>query len=239
METLSIFLILFFALTTLATILIFLKAASWSKTAIAILSGWLVLQTIISLTGFYLVTNTLPPRFALLIAPPLLFIIILFLTKKGRIFIDSLNIRSLTILHGIRIPVEIVLFGLFLHKMIPQIMTFEGRNPDILSGVSALIVYYLVFIRRKAGTRMLLFWNIMCLALLVNIVAIAILSGPFVFQKLAFDQPNIGLLYFPFIWLPCCIVPLVLLSHLASIRQLILEIKQEKTIRFHASKTVV
>jgi hypothetical protein len=37
----------------------------------------------------------------------------------------------------------------------------------------------------------------------------------------AFDQPNIAVLYFPFNWLPSCIVPLVLLSHLAAIRQLL------------------
>jgi hypothetical protein len=42
----------------------------------------------------------------------------------------------------------------------------------------------------------------------------------FPFQQFAFDQPNIAVLYFPFIWLPSCVVPLVLLSHLAAIRQL-------------------
>ncbi|HVF96549.1 MAG TPA: hypothetical protein VM871_04480, partial [Flavisolibacter sp.] len=37
----------------------------------------------------------------------------------------------------------------------------------------------------------------------------------------AFDQPNIAVLYFPFIWLPSFIVPVVLLSHLVCIRQLL------------------
>jgi hypothetical protein len=40
-------------------------------------------------------------------------------------------------------------------------------------------------------------------------------------QQIAFDQPNIGVMYFPFVWLPACIVPLVLLSHLASLYQLV------------------
>jgi hypothetical protein len=61
---------------------------------------------------------------------------------------------------------------------------------------------------------------VICLGLLINIVSNAILSAPFPFQQFAFDQPNIAVLYFPFIWLPCCVVPLVLLSHLAAIRQL-------------------
>jgi hypothetical protein len=229
METLSTYLIVLFALTTLITILIFLRAASWSKTVMAIIAGWIIMQSIISLNGFYLVSDTVPPRFVLLLGPPTLSIIFLFLTKKGRRFIDSLSIRWLTILHSIRIPVEFILYGLFLHKLIPQIMTFEGSNPDIISGITAPIIYYLVFIRQKLSKRVLLFWNIICLVFLVNIVTIAILSAPFTFQRFAFDQPAIGVLHFPFILLPCCIVPLVLLSHLASIRQLVIEIRKAGT----------
>jgi hypothetical protein len=66
----------------------------------------------------------------------------------------------------------------------------------------------------------LLAWNFLCLGLLINIVFTALLSAPFPFQRFAFDQPNIALAYFPFTWLPCWIVPLVLLSHLVSIRKL-------------------
>jgi hypothetical protein len=33
--------------------------------------------------------------------------------------------------------------------------------------------------------------------------------------------PEMALLYFPFIWLPCCIVPIILFSHLVAIRQLV------------------
>ena len=59
------------------------------------------------------------------------------------------------------------------------------------------------------------------LGLLLNIVFIAIFSAPFSFQKFAFEQPNIAVLFFPFSWLPAFIVPVVLFCHLASIRQLI------------------
>jgi hypothetical protein len=64
-------------------------------------------------------------------------------------------------------------------------------------------------------------WNFICLGLLLNIVINAILAAPFPFQQFAFDQPNRGVLYFPFIWLPGFIVPAVLLSHLVNIRQLL------------------
>jgi len=228
METLSIYLIISFVATTLATILIFLKASSWSKTAVAVIAGWMILQTIVSLSGFYLVTDSVPPRFALLLGPPVLFIISLFVTKNGRKFIDSLNIRWLTILHIIRVPIELILFGLFLHKLIPGVMTFEGRNLDILSGLSAPLIYYIFFVKNGLNKRVLLLWNIICLGLLINIVTIAILAAPFPFQRLAFDQPNVGVLIFPFTWLPCCVVPLVFFSHLASIRKLVLAISKQR-----------
>ena len=219
MEHIPFYVSLVLALTALLTVFIFYNAAGNSRTVLFILFGWMIMQAVISKTGFYTNTSAVPPRFLLTIGPSLLFVILLFLTKRGRLFIARLNLKTLTMLHIVRLPVELVLFWLFIHKAVPQIMTFEGHNFDIFSGITAPVIYYAVFIK-KLNARWLLVWNILCLALLINIVAIAILSAPFPFQKLGFEQPNIALLYFPFVWLPCCIVPLVLLSHLAAIKSL-------------------
>ncbi len=221
MENLPAYISIVFALTTIFTVGLFYKATNNSKPILIILLMWLALQSAIALTGFYTITDTIPPRFLLLVFPPLLFIIALFITSKGRQFIDSLDIKTLTILHTVRIPVEIVLFWLFVGKTVPELMTFEGRNFDILSGLSAPIIFYFGFIKKQIDKKLILLWNFICLALLINIVANAVLSAPFPFQQFAFDQPNIAVLYFPFNWLPSCVVPLVLLSHLATIRQLL------------------
>ena len=210
----------FFALTTLLTVYLFYKATPQSKISLYILFGWLALQAIVGLSGFYTETHTLPPRIALLIAPPLLLVVYLFLSAKGKEFIDSLNPKWLTYLHTVRVPVELTLFWLFLYKQVPEIMTFEGRNFDILSGLTAPFVAYFGFQKQRLGKTALLVWNFVCIGLLVNIVTIAVLSVPTSFQRLAFEQPNVGVTYFPFVWLPCCVVPLVLFSHLATIRQL-------------------
>lgn len=221
MENLPIYISIVFGLVTILTVGIFYKATNNSKTTIIILLAWLALQTFIGLSGFYTVTDTIPPRFLLLVLPPILFIIGLFTTSKGREYVDSLDTKTLTVLHTIRIPVEIVLFWLFVNKTVPELMTFEGRNFDIISGLTAPIIFYFGFIRKQIDRKIILIWNFICLGLLINIVTNAILSAPFPFQKFAFDQPNIAVLYFPFNWLPSCVVPLVLLSHLATIRQLI------------------
>lgn len=210
MLPLPLFIPIIFIATTFATVFFIYKASYNSKAVLVVSVVWLLLQCIISLNGFYQNTAVIPPRFLFLAGPALILIIILFITGKGRLFIDSLDIKTLTWLHVVRIPVEIVLFFLCGQKAVPQLMTFEGRNFDILSGLSAIIIALIAFPANKPKKALLLIWNFICLALLLNIVITAVLSAPVPFQKFAFDQPNIAILYFPFVWLPCYIVPVVL-----------------------------
>lgn len=210
-----------FIITTLLTIFLFYKATNNSKASLLIIFLWILLQGTLSLLGFYTITNTFPPRFVLLALPAILFIIGLFVSEKGRVYIDSLDIKTLTLLHVIRIPVEICLYWLFLHKAIPQLMTFEGRNFDIIAGLTAPLIFYFGYVKNYIGKTMLLLWNFICLGLLLNIVVNAILSAPSAFQQFGFEQPNTAIIYFPFVWLPSCVVPLVLFAHLTSIRKLL------------------
>jgi hypothetical protein len=221
MENLPIYISVVFGLTTILTIFLFYVATRNSKKTLIILLIWLALQTVIGLSDFYTITNTIPPRFLLLVMPPLGLIIALFATSRGRKYIDNLNLKTLTVLHTIRIPVELVLFWLFSNKVVPELMTFEGRNFDIISGLTAPLIFYFGFVTQTLSKKIVLVWNVICLALLINIVVNAIFSAPFPFQKFAFDQPNVAVLYFPFVWLPSCVVPLVLFSHLTAIRQLL------------------
>lgn len=221
MENLPSYISIIFELTTLLTIFFFYEASNKSKAVLIVLLSWIMLQAIISNTGFYTITNTLPPRFLLLVFPPLLTIILLFTFLKGRFFINRLDVKLLTLLHVVRIPVELVLYWLFIYKQVPELMTFEGRNFDMLAGLSAPFIYYFGYIKRKISQKVILLWNIACLGLLFNIVVNAVLSTPVPFQQFAFDQPNAAILYFPFVWLPGCIVPLVLFSHLVVIKRIL------------------
>ncbi len=184
-------------------------------------AAWLGFQLLPSLSGFYLEsTDTLPPRFALLAGPVLLLTITLFVTKVGRKFIDDLPLEQLTYLSVIRIPVEIVLWWLFLNHAIPETLTFEGRNFDILVGISAPIIGYLVFGKKLLGEKALLAWNVVGMLILLNIIFHGVLSAPTPFQQFSFEAPNVGMMYFPFAWLPSFVAPLALFTHLVAIRQL-------------------
>jgi hypothetical protein len=223
MKNLPIYVPAIFILITMLTLWFYYRASNKTNLVLGISMTWLLVHGIIAYSGFYLVSDTIPPRIVYMMAPVLLTIVLLFATKWGRNFIDSMNEVYFTWLHVIRVPVEIVLWVLFIYKGVPQLMTFEGRNFDILSGVTAPFVAYYGYHKRKLGKTFLLVWNFACLALLLNIVVIAILAAPFFFQRLAFDQPNVAILHFPFIWLPGFIVPVVLFSHLVCIRKLIMQ----------------
>jgi len=209
----------FFLLTTLLALFFFSKAVRGSKTAIVGSILWMCVQSAVALSGFYLVTNTLPPRFLLVAVPPLLLIAGLFATRAGRRFVDAMDLKWCVLLHSIRILVEINLYWLFLHKQVPALMTFEAGNLDILAGLSAPLAWW-AFSRGHIGRRGLLIWNSICLLGVLNAFARAILSAPFRFQRLAFDQPTVAVLSFPFVLLPAFIVPAVLLCHFAVFKKL-------------------
>ena len=119
-----------FVLTTVATLLLFVnviknssqeavrKKANWIALGFI---GWLIIQAVLSLQNVYN-TNTysFPPKIILLgILPTFLAIILLFVTTKGKQFIASLPLKNLTYLNTVRVPVEVVLFWLFINKTIP------------------------------------------------------------------------------------------------------------------------
>lgn len=221
-----------FGLTTLSTLLLFVwtirnsnsETTRIKATPIFIgLTIWLVIQTILTTKNIYNSdTNSLLPKIILFgILPTILAVIFLFATQKGRQFIDSLPLKNLTYLNVVRIPVEIVLFWLFLNKVVPELMTFEGRNFDIVAGITAPFIAYFGLTKTKLHRQTILIWNFIGLGLLINIVVNALFSAPSPIQKFALEQPNIAILNFPFSWLPTFIVPLILFGHLTSIKQLL------------------
>lgn len=227
LQNLPLFIPVVFVLTTLATLVLFLSAVRRSGIATSAygyvtlgLLAWLAIKATLAFSDFYTDTTAVPPRLIFAVGPPLLVIILLFTTRQGRMFLDRLPLSTLTYTNAVRVPVELVLYWLFLHKAVPELMTFAGRNYDILVGMTAPVVAYLGLTNHYIPKRVVLAWNVLSLGLLLNIVFHGVLSVPTPFQQFAFDQPNIALLHAPFIWLPTFIVPVALLTHLVSIRQL-------------------
>jgi hypothetical protein len=215
-----------FILTTFLTVGFLLSAVKQTvfdtlpaKILIFLLAFWIIFTAVLALNGFY-AENTFPPRVAALGVLPALLLICAYFIFFRRNFIEKLPLKTLTLLSVIRIAVELCLMWLAHHQMIPQSMTFEGRNFDILSGISAPVVYFLAFRGGKTNRPLLIVWNLAALALLLNVVITAILAFPAFSPNVAPELQNRAVAYFPYIWLPAVVVPIVFFSHLASLWKL-------------------
>lgn len=226
MTPVSNVLVALFILTLILTIYLFYRALVAVRKKFprqfvylsAVFLTWMFLQGVLSWSGFYLVTDAIPPRFPLLIVPTILVILYLVIFKRSQLR-RSVDAKAITLMHVIRIPVEIVLWRLAIEGAIPELMTFEGRNYDILAGLSAPLIAWMAFKGEQPNRRLLFWWNVAALMLVLNIVGNAIVSVPGPIQLQAFEQPNTGVLYFPFAWLPSVIVPIVFFGHAAGLIQ--------------------
>jgi hypothetical protein len=157
-----------------------------------------------------------------ILAVPLIAILSFTFSKTGREILVHIPTQNILRLQAFRFFVELLLLALYLESQAPLQMTFEGKNWDILSGISAPIIAFLVS-RGKISKTGLVIWNIVCLALLVNILTIAILSMPTPLRTFFNEPSNTIVTQFPVSWLPGLLVPLAYGLHFISLKQLFIK----------------
>ncbi len=182
------------------------------------LIGWATATSILSLSGVLSDFSSFPPRLIIVLIIPLVAIIWLVRTKEVKEILLHTPPESIIWIQSFRIVVEILLWRLYVDNLAPVQMTFEGRNFDILSGLTALVVAYLVS-NKKISSSLVIAWNFACIAILVNIVAIAILSMPTPFRVFMNEPSNTIVTKFPIVWLPALLVPLAYGLHFLSLKQ--------------------
>lgn len=191
-------------------------------TAIALLI-WLLVLAILADKNVLNDFNAFPPRMLLVLGPPLFTIVLLSAMKRSLKLLNAIPIYYLIYFQTFRVAMELILWMLYRENIIPVQMTFEGRNYDILIGLSALFsaFYYkqgVVFFKSKMY---LIVWNVAGILVLTNIVIIAILSAPFPFRQFMNEPANTIIAYFPFVWLPGFVVPAAFLAHIFSLKQVL------------------
>jgi hypothetical protein len=174
---------------------------------ITMLLGWVALTGALAYLNLLIDISQRPPAIVWLIAVSFILATTIALSPIGRSLAQSLPIAWLIGFQSFRIVVELLLHQGYLAGLVPPQMTWEGRNWDILTGVSALPLAYLAYqgtLPRWAAV----LWNILGFALLINVMTIAFLSAP------AFVRQ------FPYIWLPTVLVPTAWVGHLVLFRRL-------------------
>jgi hypothetical protein len=187
--------------------------------AAACLALWLAYAAQLALRGKLLPPpgGGVPPV-ALLMPPGFLLALAAVFSPLGA-RLAALPYASLIGFHAFRLPLELLLWSFHKQGRLPVQMTFSGRNFDVLTGLSALAVAYLAA-RGKVGRKGILAWNLIGLALLANIVAVAVLSLPAPWRAFPNDPPNELVLRFPYVFIPALFVMAALAGHLLVFRKL-------------------
>jgi hypothetical protein len=192
--------------------------------SIIVVLGWLIFTMLMATSGFLLDFTSMPPRILIVTLPPVILIFIIFFSKKFDALIQPLDNFWFIYPQSFRILIEFILWLLYKYKAIPVQMTFEGRNYDLLAGITAPIIAYYCFNKNIWSPKVALIWNFVGLLLLGNIIIIAILSLPYPFRYFMNEPANTIVFSMPFVWLPSVVVPFAFLLHLLSIKRLLKQI---------------
>jgi hypothetical protein len=224
----------FLILTIIFAILLFrqlksgIEKTSWTSDRKKIVStriiiGFMIWMSVVSawsVSGKMSDFSFFPFNFAPVLLLPLLTIVVLLFSKVLGEILENIPVENLVRLQVFRLFVEILLWMLFIQSLIPVQMTFEGRNFDILAGISGPIISLLLSQKRISNT-LAIIWNLVCLGLLINIVSIAILSTPTPIRLFMEDPSSSIVAHFPISWLPGFLVPLAYTLHFLSLKQLL------------------
>lgn len=191
-------------------------------TPVFLLSGflvWITFISILTLNDYF--KDFSSPRLFPFVGVPIVIMVFLLGYRRTRSFLNKMPITTLTYVHIIRVPVEMVLLWLGISGAISMELTFEGSNFDILSGITApfVAVFLIGKNKNKLGA---IIWNLFALGLLINIVYNAISQTPYFLDPTSTNEiVNIAVFHFPFVLLPTIVVPIVFFSHVVSLNQLI------------------
>ena len=188
--------------------------------AITFLIIWIFILVILTFNDFFTDFDAFPPRFIFIAGPPLITIFYLLINGKSRAYLMNMPLSTLTYLHIVRVPVEVVLLWLAQSMVFPMALTFEGVNYDILSGISAPLAGLFLFGLRSKSRIGAIAWNLAALSLVLNIVIRAVSATPFFYDPSVYNVPNLAVFSFPYVLLPGLVVPVVIFAHLVSLVKL-------------------
>lgn len=179
-------------------------------------AAWVAVTWIAAASGVLRRWDATPPPFALLVLGIVLLAALIASGSYGRRLALGVPLWALVAIQGFRLPLEIAMHAMYERGIMPVQMSYSGRNFDILTGITALILAGLLR-AGLAGRRLVLAWNMAGLALLLNVVTVAILSTPR-FRYFGDDALNVWVTYPPFVWLPAVMVLAALAGHLLIFR---------------------
>jgi hypothetical protein len=186
-------------------------------------AAWMALTWVAATSGILQQWERRPPPFAFIPIGVLIVSAILAFGGVGTRIAQYVPLSTLVAIQSFRLPLELAMHALYERGIMPIQMSYSGRNFDIVTGATAIVVAVLV----KAGyggRALVAAWNVLGLALLVNVVAVAIASTP-MFKAFGEERVVTFVAHPPFVWLPAVMVVAALAGHLVIFRALVVRLR--------------
>ena len=208
-------------LVFIAQVLVLAGILVWRRARIGVgLAIWLGVLAVLAGQGYFLDFQSMPPRLTLAGLLPLVAGLLMLPTHGTRHFLAVTPPERLIYLQSFRIVMEIILWALAVQGRAPKLMTFEGRNIDILVGLTAIPIGWMVVERRAWPVWVAAAWNVVGILILANVVIHAQLALPTPFRAFVTEPSTAFLATFPYIWLVGFLVPFAFWLHAGSLVQL-------------------
>lgn len=192
---------------------------NYKMPALAGLAAWISYGGILGYTGVIANTSALPPGMFYMLVPIIMLVMFMARSRIGETVALSFPLWFLMGFESFRLVVEIFLHQLWIDGQVPKMLTYQGTNFDILIGISAPVVAWLL-ISRRISNRVALVWNVIGIMMLANVAVRAVLTSPGTLHFISTEVPNTAIGAFPYTYIPCLMVPLALVLHVLSIRVL-------------------
>jgi hypothetical protein len=183
--------------------------------------GWVAVVLVASAAGVFQHSEWRPPAFPFLAVTMIALGVGFARSAFGDRLARAVPLAYLVLFQSFRLPLELLMHRAYTEGVMPVQMSYAGRNFDIVTGISALVlgVAMLIWNVPKA---IVWIWNVMGLVLLINIVGVAVLSLPQI-QFFGPDQLNTFVAFPPYVVLPAVMVLAAWAGHLVVFRALLMQ----------------
>lgn len=189
-------------------------AAAWRRRSVRLtvaVLAWLLVTGLAAASGILRRFDVTPPPFVLLLIAVAFLGIAIPCSSLGSLLVRGLPLWAIVGSQVFRLPLELVMHRAYAEGVMPTQMSYSGQNYDIVSGITAGALG-LWLLRGGVPRWVVVVWNVLGLALLVNVVTVAIVSTP-PFRWFGDERMSTFVTYPPFVWLPAVLVTAALMGH--------------------------
>jgi hypothetical protein len=180
---------------------------------------WLILVWWIAFAGGFRARPGVPPIPPTIFLPIIIGLIVLLPSKRIAAVLDAIPPSWLVGLQLYRVLGGLFLVG-WLQGQIPGEFALPAGSGDVLVGLLALPVAYLLHKQARGAVALAVAWNVLGIVDLASAVTMGTLTQPGPLQLIVPAVPNVLLGTYPTVLVPAFAVPSSILLHALSLRQL-------------------